>query len=107
MASKALLTLLVIVAFATGCGGGFSPGEDDLVVYSGREEELIGPLIERFEEQAGIDVAVRYGNSAELAATMAEEGANSPADVFWAQDPGSLGAVENEGLLAPLPDALV
>ncbi|HEV3478158.1 MAG TPA: iron ABC transporter substrate-binding protein [Gaiellaceae bacterium] len=105
MLRKAILTgMLLAAAVAGGCGGGgFSPGDDDLVVYSGREEELIGPLIERFEEQGDIDVAVRYANSAELAATLAEEGGNSPADVFWAQDPGSLGAVENEGLLARLP----
>jgi iron(III) transport system substrate-binding protein len=107
MRSKAILIVLVLAALAGGCGGGFSPGEDDLVVYSGREEELIGPLIERFEEQSGIDVAVRYANSAELAATLAEEGSESPADAFWAQDPGSLGAVENEGLLGSLPADLL
>jgi iron(III) transport system substrate-binding protein len=99
---KALLTCVAALALA-GCGGGFSPGDDDLVVYSGREEELIGPLIERFEEESGIDVAVRYANSAELAATLAEEGDNSPADVFWAQDPGALGAAANEGRFAELP----
>ena len=54
-----------------------------------------------FEEKTGIDVDVRYGESAELAATIAEEGGNSPADVFFSQDPGSLGAVADE--LAELP----
>ena len=75
---------------------------ESLTVYSGREEELVAPLFERFEEETGIDVEVRYGDSAELAATIAEEGDNSPADVFFAQDPGSLGAVEEQ--LAELPD---
>ncbi len=79
--------------------------DETLVVYSGREEELVEPLFERFEEETGIDVEVRYGDSAELAATIAEEGDNSPADVFFAQDPGSLGAVEREGQLAKLPQA--
>jgi iron(III) transport system substrate-binding protein len=88
-----------------GCGGddGGSDG-DTLTVYSGREEELVEPLLEQFEQESGIDLEVRYGDSAELAATIAEEGENSPADVFFAQDPGSLGALANEDLLGELPD---
>jgi iron(III) transport system substrate-binding protein len=84
---------LVAAALAAGCGGG---SNDRLTIYSGREEELVAPLFEMFKEQTGIDVEVRYGDSAELAATIAEEGENSPADVFFAQDPGSLGAVESQ-----------
>jgi len=76
-------------------------------VYSGRNEELVGPIIERFEEESGIDVEVRYGDTAELASTISEEGANSPADIFFAQDAGALGAVSDRGLLRELPgDAL-
>jgi iron(III) transport system substrate-binding protein len=86
---------------AGGEGGG------KLTVYSGREEELVEPLFEQFEESSGIDVEVRYGDSAELAATIAEEGENSPADVFFAQDPGSLGSLEGENLLAELPEELL
>jgi iron(III) transport system substrate-binding protein len=100
-----LCVLLALAAAGCGGGGGFLADDEDLVVYSGREEALVGPLIARFEEQSGLDVAVRYANSAELAATLAEEGDGSPADVFWAQDPGALGAVENEGLFAQLPQS--
>jgi iron(III) transport system substrate-binding protein len=79
------------------------PGEGSLVVYSGRSEELVGPIFEQFEEESGVDVQVRYGDTAELAATILEEGPNSPADLFFAQDPGALGALSDAGLFAELP----
>lgn len=79
--------------------------ESGLIVYSGRSESLVGPIIEAFEAETGIDVAVRWGDTAELAATLLEEGDASPADLFYAQDPGGLGAVADR--LAPLPADLL
>jgi iron(III) transport system substrate-binding protein len=100
---------LVGVLFATlalaGCGGNDSGSSDTLTVYSGREEELVAPLFERFEQETGTKVEVRYADSAELAATIAEEGDNSPADVFFAQDPGSLGSVDDR--LSELPERVL
>jgi iron(III) transport system substrate-binding protein len=105
MKKIALLLALLALGLAS-CGGDDEEGASDtLTVYSGREEELVAPLFERFEEETGIDVEVRYADSAELAATIAEEGENSPADVFFGQDPGSLGAVEDR--LAELPDEVL
>lgn len=83
------------------------PGENTLVVYSGRSEELVGPVFEQFEARSGIDVQVRYGETAELAATILEEGENSPADLFFAQDPGALGALDDEGRLVKLPQEIL
>jgi iron(III) transport system substrate-binding protein len=103
---RARLFLSLVAVALAGCGGGSeSGGGSPLTVYSGREEELVAPLFELFERETGIDVEVRFGDSAELAATIAEEGDNSPADVFFAQDPGSLGSVER--VLEPLPDDIL
>lgn len=74
-----------------------------IVVYSGRSESLVGPFFAQFTQTTGIQVEVRYGDTAELAATILEEGANSPADLFFAQDAGALGALAAASMLVPLP----
>jgi iron(III) transport system substrate-binding protein len=100
------LGILVILAAFTLLATACSDDDDTLTVYSGRSEELVQPLIDRFESETGIDVAVRYADSAELAATILQEGANSPADVFFAQDPASLGTVALADLFSELPDSV-
>ncbi len=78
-----------------------------ITIYSGRSERLIGPILDRFAEQTGIQVNVRYAGSSELLATLLEEGANSPADLFISQDAAALGALSREGALVPLPESLL
>ncbi len=112
-----LAPLLVLVAILSACAGqppqpqpqATSDGEPAavLLVYSGRNENLVGPLIERFKAETGIDAQVRYGDTAEMGATILEEGKNSPADVFFGQDAGALGALAKAGRLDTLPDALL
>ena len=79
------------------------PGE--LIIYSGRGESLVDPIIQQFQGATGIDVQVKYAGTGALAATLLEEGANSPADVFYAQDPGGLAAVS--GMLTTLPGDII
>ena len=98
----ALVAATAVVAVSlSACGGG---DEADLVVYSGRSENLIQPLIEKYEESAGIDIDVRYADSVDLALRLGEEKESSPADVFISQSPGAVEYVDAAGLLEPLPN---
>lgn len=81
--------------------------EGPLTVYSGRSESLAGPVLERFTEATGIKVETKYADTAELAAILLEEGQQSPADVFFAQDAGALGAVAATGLFSTLPETVL
>jgi len=96
----ALAALAAVLAVSVAACGG---GDGKLTIYSGRIQALIGPAIDIYEQQAGGDVDVRYGDSPSLAATLVEEGKNSRADLFYAQDAGSLDAIEKAGNLEPLP----
>ena len=78
-----------------------------VTVYSGRSESLVGPVIERFERESGVRVAVRYGGTAELTGLLLEEGSKTPADLFFAQDAGALGALAKHDRLQKLPDTLL
>lgn len=97
-------TVVLAGAAAVACDEDDS-GPGSLTVYSGRSESLVDPIIKQFADATGIEVEVRYAGTAALAATIREEGDNTPADVFFAQDPGGLGAVEE--LLEPLPQSVL
>jgi iron(III) transport system substrate-binding protein len=114
--AAALLVFAALVPMAlAGCGfstedtggGGNEPEAEGITLYSGRIPAAIGPAVDMYEKEAKRDVQVRFAETADLAATLVEEGGASPADVFFAQEPGAIAAVAEAGLLAELPNDIV
>ncbi|GGT19351.1 iron ABC transporter substrate-binding protein [Streptomyces purpureus] len=96
----AVAAAALLVPALASCGSDEPAG---LVIYSGRNENLVKPLIEKLEKHLGTNVEVRYGDSAELSAQLLEEGDKTEAGLFLSQDAGALGALSKEQRLAPLP----
>lgn len=107
VAGFGLLIILAVAFAAWQWAPARGQPEQRLVIYSGRNEALVGPIIQRFQEETGIEVQVRYGETSEMAAAILEEGSNSPADLFFAQDAGALGAVAAGGRLVRLPEGVL
>lgn len=103
-----LIGLIVLVLIAAGGYLGISAVNEPstLTLYSGRGESMVRPMIERFESRTGINVDVRYGDTAQLAVLLQEEGDQTPADVFWGQDAGAMGSLAKADRLATLPESL-
>lgn len=98
MAALAGATLLMVLPACSNDSG-------RLTIYSGRQRDLIQPLLEQFADETGIDIDVRYGDSADMALQIDIEGDRSPADVFIAQSPGSVAFLDQKGRLAALPES--
>ncbi|HZP25452.1 MAG TPA: iron ABC transporter substrate-binding protein [Dehalococcoidia bacterium] len=94
----------LLLPLAAACSGDSS---SSLTIYAGRSSTLVDPILKQFAKETGIHVRVRYGDSTELASTILEEGKNSPADIFYGQDAGSLGALLAANRLTPLPGDLL
>lgn len=79
---------------------------ESITVYAGRSEALVEPLVAAFQKDSGIKVNLRYGTDAALYAALQEEGARSPADVFWANTSGALVIAAKTGLSVKLPASI-
>lgn len=76
-----------------------------LVLYNGQHRSTTEALVAAFTQATGIKVAVRNAESPELASQIIEEGAHSPADLFFSEQSPPIASLQEKGLLAPIAPA--
>lgn len=89
----AILSLVGMLVFISGCT---TNDQEEVVVYSARNEQFVQELLDQFEDDTGIEVIALHG--AEPLQIM-EERDNVQADVYISNDLGALGYLDQEGLL--------
>ena len=95
----AMLTFLTV---SGSWGLSIANAEDSLVVYSGRAERLIKPVLDLFQEKSGITIKLLTSGSTELVNRLRAEGKHTQADVFITNDAGALERARELHLLRPL-----
>jgi iron(III) transport system substrate-binding protein len=94
-------------ASAPGGPPGQSLAGQTITVYSGQHEQTTSALASGFTAATGIKVELRSGDEAELANQLLTEGAASPADVFYAENPPTLQALAEKNLLAAVDPGIL
>ncbi len=95
---------VALAAALVGCGGA-SGGAHEITVYSGQHQQTAIALANDFHARTGIGVNLRSNDEAALANQVLREGANSPADVFFAENPPALTVLDKSRLLSPVEPA--
>ncbi len=102
--SGILLALLGALALG-GCGGSSDRSGRTITLYNSQHEQTTAALITAFTKQTGIKVQVLNNSEDVLTAQIVQEGARSPADVFFTENSNWLQQLANRGLLAKVDPA--
>ncbi|WP_455216872.1 extracellular solute-binding protein [Kaarinaea lacus] len=97
---SSILMFLVLAVFSS------NTWSKELLVYSGRDEKFVKPLIEEFSRQTGIKVKLESGNSSVLLSRMSLEDKKTDVDLYISNDAGNLQRGSAFGLFRPLPDSI-
>ncbi len=73
-----------------------------LTLYNGQHRATTEALVAAFTAATGIEVVTRNAESPELASQLVEEGANSPADLFFSEQSPPIASLQEKGLLAKI-----
>jgi iron(III) transport system substrate-binding protein len=76
-----------------------------LTLYSAQHHQMVDLLTHSFTKQTGIQVRVHSGEAPEIANQIAQEGARSPADIYFTENSPELTLLDEKGLLAKIDPA--
>jgi iron(III) transport system substrate-binding protein len=102
MMKKRIFTLL-IAGFLSWSG---IIAAQDLVIYSGRSDRFVKPVVDAFSQQTGIKVVLHSGSSTSLLNKLKLEGPRTSADIYISNDAGNLQKGDEMKLFKPVPAAL-
>lgn len=99
--------LLCLLALTLTIPPTVSVANDSLVIYSGRSDKFVKPVIAEFTRQTGIEVTLHSGESTALLNKLRIEGERSEADLFLSNDAGNLQHGSDWGLFRPIDSTLL
>lgn len=79
---------------------------DKLVIYSGRSDKFVKPVVKAFTEATGIKVIIHTGSSTSLLNKLRLEKSRTDADIFISNDAGNLQRGNKAGLFAPVTNKI-
>ncbi len=94
--------MIVVLAVALLCVNIGIAAAQEFVVYSGRGERLIKPVLDEFTKKTGIKITLHSAGTVELLNKLLAEGDRTPADVYLTVDAGTLERARIAGLLQPI-----
>lgn len=109
-AINSIFRTVTAASLLLGMGGALLPlsaeaASDRLVIYSGRKEKAIKPVIDAFTKQTGIQVDLKVGKTAGLANEIRMEKAHPRGDLYISTESGIVEILTKDGLLEPYQSA--
>ncbi|HCC68880.1 MAG TPA: iron ABC transporter substrate-binding protein [Nitrospiraceae bacterium] len=105
--SKISLMVIVVLAMLMPLSIAGQASAQELVMYSGRIERLIRPILDDFTKETGIKVKLHSGATVELLNRLLAEGDRTPADLYLTVDAGTLERARIAGLLHPIKSDVI
>lgn len=104
---KAMRVFVATLSLLLLFSGAVEASAQELVIYSGRGERLIKPVLDEFTKRTGIKIILHSAGTVELLNKLLAEGDRTPADVYLTVDAGTIERARIAGLLQPIKSEVI